>query len=237
MPDLPAPRPAARLIVWLGGAAFLASLGLTLVGFFIGMRPAAPGTSAAAAAFVDLLLFSIFAIHHTLFARSTIKQWLAARLPAYLERSLFVWVASALLIAVIVAWQPLPGRAYQHRGWSAVPHWAIVLAGLWLIARATGVIDPLQLAGIRQLRGESTGEGLQIVGPYRLVRHPIYLGWMLMFFGVPDMTWTRFLFAAVSSAYLIIAIPFEERSLNEAFGDAYAEYQKVVRWRVVPGVW
>lgn len=237
MPDLSAPRPAARLIVWLGGAAFVVSLAATLVAFFTGMRPAPPGTYTAGAALVDVLLFSVFALHHSLFARSTIRQWLTARVPAYLERSLFVWVASALLIAVVLAWQPLPGRAYRHHGWGALPHWAIVLAGLWLIARATRVIDPLQLAGIRQLRGESTAEGLQIVGPYRLVRHPIYLGWMLLFFGVPDMTWTRFLFAAVSSAYLVIAIPFEERSLTETFGDAYVDYQRTVRWRVVPGIW
>lgn len=237
MPDPSAPGPAARITVWLGGAAFVGSLVITLVAFFVGMRAAPPGPHPAAAALLDVLLFSGFALHHSLLARSTARRWLTARIPAYLERSLFVWVASALLIAVVVAWQPLPGRAYRHHGWAAVPHWAIVLAGLWLIARATRVIDPLQLAGIRQLRGESRVESLQIVGPYRLVRHPIYLGWMLLFFGVADMTWTRLLFAAVSSAYLVIAIPFEERSLTDSFGDAYVQYQKMVRWRVVPGIW
>jgi len=99
------------------------------------------------------------------------------------------------------------------------------------------VIDGLQLAGIRQALGNSISERFKVVGPYRLVRHPIYLGWMLMVFAVPDMTWTRFVFAAVSSAYLIVAIPFEERSLVAVFGDEYVEYQRRVRWRVLPGLW
>jgi methanethiol S-methyltransferase len=237
MPDLSAPGPATRAFVWLGGAAFLVSLAITFAVYYLGMHPAPAGTSAAAAALIDTLLFSAFACHHSLFARSAMKRRIAARIPPHLERSVYVWTSSVLLIVVVATWQSLPGRAYRHEGWAAVPHWAIVLAGLWLTARATSVIDGLQLAGIRQARRESTSGGLQIVGPYRVVRHPIYLGWMLMVFGVPDMTWTRFVFATVSSAYLVVAIPFEERSLVETFGSAYVDYQQTVRWRVVPGVW
>jgi methanethiol S-methyltransferase len=112
-----------------------------------------------------------------------------------------------------------------------------VAAGVWLTARAAGIIDPLQLAGIRQVLGNTPADRFQVVGPYHLVRHPIYLGWTVIVFGIPDMTWTRFAFAAISSAYLIVAIPFEERSLVETFGPAYVEYQRTVRWRIVPGVW
>jgi protein-S-isoprenylcysteine O-methyltransferase Ste14 len=237
MHDLSAPGQAARAFVWMGGAAFLVSLAVTLVAFSTGMGPAPPGTDATRAAVFDTLLFSAFAFHHSLFARSAVKRRIARHIPAHLERSLYVWTSSLLLIVVIASWQSLPGRAYWHQGWAAVPHWGIVLAGLWLTARATRVIDGLQLAGIRQALGASTSGGLQIVGPYRVVRHPIYLGWMLMVFGVPDMTWTRFVFAGVSSAYLIVAIPFEERSLVETFGPAYVDYQRTVPWRVVPGVW
>lgn len=224
-------------MVWLGGAAFVVSLAVTLGGFYLGMGPAPAGSAAGWAALVDVLLFSGFALHHSLFARSAIKRRLAARVPTHVERSLYVWVASVLLVLVIAGWQPLPGRIYRHDGWAAVLHWAIVLAGVWLTARATRVIDPLQLAGIRQGLGTGANDRFQVVGPYHVVRHPIYLGWMLMVFAVPDMTWTRFLFAVVSSAYLVIAIPFEERSLVETFGDTYVEYQRRVRWRVVPGVW
>ena len=69
------------------------------------------------------------------------------------------------------------------------------------------------------------------------MRHPIYLGWFLIVFGGPDMTWTRLEFAVVSSAYLVLAVPFEERSLVQAFGDTYRAYQRQVRWRIVPWVW
>ncbi len=158
-------------------------------------------------------------------------------IPRHLERSFYVWVASLLLLGVLFWWEALPGRAYQHQGWLAVPHWLVVAAGVWLTARATGVIDPLQLAGIRQVTGGGRDDRFQVVGPYHLVRHPIYLGWILIVFGIPDMTWTRFTFAAVSSAYLAAAIPFEERTLVETFGQTYREYQRNVRWRLVPGVW
>jgi protein-S-isoprenylcysteine O-methyltransferase Ste14 len=237
MHDLPAPGPGTRALVWLGGAAFVVSLAVTLVAFYLGMKPAPGRTTTASAALIDTLLFSAFACHHSLFARSAIKRRITARIPAHLERSVYVWTSSVLLIVVVASWQPLPGRAYRHDGWAAVPHWAIVLAGLWLTAGATRVIDALQLAGIRQALGKPANGKLQIVGPYRMVRHPIYLGWMLMVFGVPDMTWTRFVFAAVSSAYLVVAIPFEERGLVETFGQSYVDYQRAVRWLVVPGFW
>jgi methanethiol S-methyltransferase len=237
MHDLSAAGPATRVMVWLGGAAFVATLAVTLGTFYIGMGPAPVGANGAWAAFVDVLLFSAFALHHSLFARPAVKRWLMRLVPAHLERSVYVWIASALLLAVVAGWQPLPGRAYRQSGWTAVPHWTIVLAGVWLTVRATRIIDALQLAGIRQGLGTTLNDRFQVVGPYHVVRHPIYLGWMLMVFGVPDMTWTRFAFAAISSAYLIVAIPFEERSLVEAFGREYVDYQRTVRWRVVPGLW
>ena len=76
-----------------------------------------------------------------------------------------------------------------------------------------------------------------MIGPYHVVRHPIYLGWVLMTFGAPDMTATRLTFAAVSSAYLAIAVPFEERSLVDTFGEEYVAYAKRVRWRMIPGIY
>ena len=77
----------------------------------------------------------------------------------------------------------------------------------------------------------------KVAGPFGLVRHPIYLGWILIVFGAPLMTMSRLLFAVISSAYLVLAIPWEEASLVEAFGERYRAYQRQVRWRLVPGVW
>ena len=226
------------LFAWTGALLFL--LSLLSFGLVYGwrLRVAAPANASVwRDAAGNILLFTIFALHHSIMARTGAKAWLTRIVPAELERSVYVWIASALLLAVVAGWQPLPGRAYRHSGWTAVPHWTIVLAGVWLTVRATQIIDALQLAGIRQGLGTTVNDRFQVVGPYHVVRHPIYLGWMLMVFAVPDMTWTRFMFAAVSSAYLIVAIPFEERSLVESFAPAYVEYQRTVRWRLVPGVW
>ena len=74
-------------------------------------------------------------------------------------------------------------------------------------------------------------------GPYGWVRHPIYLGWVMIVFAMPTMTMTRMVFAAVSTAYIVIAIPFEERSLRRASGGTYDRYLKRVRWKLVPGVY
>jgi protein-S-isoprenylcysteine O-methyltransferase Ste14 len=108
------------------------------------------------------------------------------------------------------------------------------LGGLWLIARSVSRIDALELAGIRSA---ARSETLQIAGPYRWVRHPLYLGWILLVFGTAHMTGDRLAFAVISTAYLLIAIPWEERSLRQAFGPAYADYQRAVHWRVVPFVY
>ena len=78
---------------------------------------------------------------------------------------------------------------------------------------------------------------LQITGPYRFVRHPLYLGWILIVFAPANMTGDRFTFAVISSAYLLVAIPWEERSLEATFGDAYAHYRQQVRSRVIPYVY
>ena len=74
-------------------------------------------------------------------------------------------------------------------------------------------------------------------GPYRWLRHPIYFGWVLFVFGAPAMTNGRLLFAGLSTLYLVVAIPLEERGLRAEFGQAYVDYQRTVRWRLVPGIW
>ncbi len=95
-------------------------------------------------------------------------------------------------------------------------------------------ISALELAGISPA---APNDALQVEGPYRWVRHPIYFGWLLVLFAAPHMTADRLAFAAISSAYLLVAIPWEERSLLRAFGEPYARYQRAVRWRVVPYVY
>ena len=89
----------------------------------------------------------------------------------------------------------------------------------------------LELAGIRE---HTRDEPLQISGPYRWVRHPVYLGWLLATFGAAHMTGDRLAFAGISALYLVIAMPIEERALRRSFGETYASYEQRVRWRIVP---
>jgi methanethiol S-methyltransferase len=237
MSVFPPSSPAVRAFAWLGGTMFVLSLTWTLFSILVRLGPAEGAQNTASAVAIDVLLFTGFALHHSLLARPGVKRWLEPVLSPQLERTVYVWIASLLLFVTISCWRSLPGRAYQHVGLWAVPHWIAIAAGLWITARATGLIDPLQLAGIRQARGDQRNVPFIAAGPYHLVRHPIYLGWLLIVFGGPDMTWTRLLFAVVSSAYLAIAIPFEERSLVESLGERYRQYQKNVRWRLIPGIW
>lgn len=224
-----------RTIVWLGGALFVASLALTAWWFFVASGQAGPFTGWTAVA-TDALLLTIFAAHHSLFARDPVKRALGF-IPASLQRSSYVWVASLLLIAVIRWWRTIGGTVYTVEPPAAFLHAALQAAGVVLIARAVSGLDPLELAGIRPPRAATTPEPLQITGPYRYVRHPLYLGWMLALFGSANMTGDRLAFAALTSVYLVIAIPWEERSLRNTFGDDYARYAARVRWRVLPFVY
>src|SRR5262249_1610092 len=132
---------------------------------------------------------------------------------------------SALFVAVVLGWQRIGGEWYDVSGPRAVIHALVQVTGVWLIARAVAGLDPLELAGIRQTAGApSTQESLQVGGPYGIVRHPLYLGWMLALFGAAHMTGDRLAFAALSSLYLVVAVPWEERALRQSFGEEYARY-------------
>jgi protein-S-isoprenylcysteine O-methyltransferase Ste14 len=221
-----------RLFVWLGGAAFVGSLAVSAYTYAVEWSEAgaAPRASWPAIA-INSALFAGFAAHHSLFARDAVKTWLARHVPERLLRSVYVWIASLLWLLVVMWWRPVGGVLFQHTGVAAAAHAAVQLAGLWLIARAAGAIAPLELAGIRP--PDASG-GLQVRGPYRIVRHPLYLGWILVVFGAARMTGDRLTFAIVTSIYLAIAVPWEERSLERAFGEAYRRYKQQVRWRLVP---
>ena len=220
---------------------FVASLGYFAWSFaFRFGRTAAvdTGTSGVVGALlVNILLFTVFALHHSVMARAGAKRWVARVVPPPLERSAYVWIASLLFILTCAAWQPVSIVLYDvpwpWRGACA----ATQLGGIWLTARSARLIDPLELAGIRQVQGAVRPAALEAWGPYRLVRHPIYLGWALLTFGTPVMTGTRLSFAAISTMYLVLAIPFEERSLEDTFGEKYRAYRQRVRWRMLPGVY
>jgi protein-S-isoprenylcysteine O-methyltransferase Ste14 len=230
--------PLGRLFAWLGGAFFATSLLYFLYAYFVrfsGMAPA--GADALAPLAVDTALFTAFALHHSVLARLGAKRVVERVVTPALERSVYVWGSSALFLACCHWWQELPGVVYRLPGMLHPLGWLMQAVGLWVILRAARTLDALDLAGIRQAAGHHTATALQTDGVYGRVRHPLYLGWALLTFGAPDMTATRFWFASISTFYLIVAIPIEERSLVREFGDAYRAYRRQVRWRMLPWIY
>jgi protein-S-isoprenylcysteine O-methyltransferase Ste14 len=228
-----------QLFVWAGAALFVVSLSWFVV--FYGILLGRPGTAAPAfsifIALYDIALFSVFALHHSAMARTPAKVWITRLIPAELERSAYVWIASLLFLGVCWLWEPMPGIAWEASGILMWPLRLVQLLGLWLTLRAAASLDVLELAGVRQLGRKPRAVEFRADGPFGLIRHPIYLGWILLVFGSPLMTMSRLVFAAISSLYLIVAIPWEEQSLLETSGARYRAYQKQVRWRLVPFVW
>ena len=240
-----AERRWALIFAWGGALLFAVSLITFLYSYTVPFgHPAAPapGSSAARDAAIDIGLFSAFALHHSLLARSRAKALIARVIPLWMERSLYTWTASLLFMGVCLSWRPLPGVLYSVSApWNAIGY-AIQIFGVVLTARGSSAIGVLDLAGVRAVLDARRGRGpvhvpLVTNGLYGFVRHPLYFAWVLIVFGTPRMTATRFVFAAVSTAYLALAIPFEERALIRLFGDDYVRYRRQVKWRMLPGVY
>ena len=234
--------PGAAAISWLGAAAFAASLGWFLYCYFVPWGVSAPPGSTARPVLIDIALFSLFALHHSVFARAGLKSWVVRLVPAELERSVYTWISSVLFVLVCALWQPVPGVVYRADGVAALAGYLVQAAGIALTLYAGRSMDFLDLAGVRQVQNAARGRrpahvALQTRGLYGFVRHPLYFAWVLMVFGAPVMTATRFTFALISTAYLAIAIHWEERSLVGVFGAAYEKYRTQVRWRMIPFVY
>jgi protein-S-isoprenylcysteine O-methyltransferase Ste14 len=233
------PSSAVLVFAWAGGAAFVGSLAWFVFFYYavLGHR-AAPREALGPHVGIDVLLFGAFAAHHSLFARDRVKQLITRRLSPSLERSTYVWAASLLFALVCLAWRPVPGgEVYRIEGWAGWVIRSVQILGLFLSYRVATALDVLELAGIRQALGQVQKGRVEVVGPYRWVRHPLYAAWMMFVFGSPDMTVDRLTFAGVSSAYILVAIPWEERSLRASLGDGYVRYMETVKWRVLPFVY
>lgn len=229
-----------RVLQFIGAGLFLVSLGWGGKAYFESFNRVAPaGTGVWPPLLTDVGLFSAFALHHSVLARTSLKRQLQARVGPEAERSLYVIMASLLYLLCCLAWRPLPGTWYAATGWLWWVGAAVQGAGVVVTLLAARTLNLKELMGLHAPRraGHDQPAPLETRGLYGLVRHPIYLGWLLFVFGAPVMTSTRLTFAAVSTLYLVLAIPLEERSLVESFGEAYRRYQRTVRWRMLPGVY
>jgi protein-S-isoprenylcysteine O-methyltransferase Ste14 len=231
-----------RAFAWAGALLFAGALAWFAWSYFVVFAAPAVGAVNARAIAVNVALFSAFALHHSVFARTPLRRWIE-RHAAGAERSIYVWIASLLFIAVCAWWLPVPGVLW---GVSGPGRWvlaALQIFGVVLTLRGAAVLDVWELAGVSVARALSGPRGeadkprptFSTAWPYGWVRHPIYLGWFLLVWPVGTMTMTRFVFAAVSSGYLIIAIPIEEGTLRKT-APAYDDYRRAVRWRLIPGI-
>jgi protein-S-isoprenylcysteine O-methyltransferase Ste14 len=224
------------LFRWTGATVFLISLLSFPLVYVVRLRNPAPNDGHALRdAVLNVILFTVFALHHSVMARTGAKAWLTRVVPPDLERSTYTWIASLLFLATCLLWQPLPGMVWDVRG-PGLALYVAQLFGVVLTIASARLVGVWELAGVQQPDPDRPAE-FSATGPFSLVRHPIYLGWVLIVFAMPAMTASQLLFAVVSTAYLIAAIPFEERSLVATYGDQYAAYQKQMRWRLIPYVW
>lgn len=216
---------------------FFLSLAHFVWRYFVTFGEPAPPSAGAEAVLVNFVLFTIFAMHHSALARTRAKEWINRAMGSDHERTLYVWVASLLFVAVTGVWRPVAGVLWSLDGWPAWVVWSIQIAGLVFTAASAGALGVMELAGLRPSPKSVDPSALRTDGPYGFVRHPIYFSWLMLVWSVPVMNGTRLSFALISSLYLAIAVRFEERSLVTLFGPAYTRYQSQVRWRMLPFVY
>ena len=233
---------AARAFQFGGALLFLASLTWFLSRYFVDFGRPAAGTPRPFDVVWNVGLFTAFALHHSLFARTPVRGWIARHAPPPLERSVYVWIASLLFAAVCAFWRPLPGVLWDVQGvWKSALYAGQAL-GVAVTLISAGALDIRELAGLTAGRPAHANDRIEpamfkTAGPYGWVRHPIYAGWFLLVLPATPMTMTRFVFAIVSCAYLVIAIPWEERTLLRTSEESYRRYMKRVRWRLLPGLY
>jgi protein-S-isoprenylcysteine O-methyltransferase Ste14 len=188
----------------------------------------------ATALVVNLILLSIFALQHSIMARPGFKKWWTRIIPKSIERSTYVLLASVALLLIFWQWRPMPDVVWSvENKIGNFVLWALFGLGWGLVLVSTFLINHFDLFGLRQvysgLRGVEYG-GLEFKTPflYKLVRHPIMLGFIIAFWSTPVMTVGHLLFAAVTTAYILVAIRFEERDLSNLYPEKYGEYRKRV---------
>src|SRR6478609_1480322 len=232
----------ARVIALLYGLIAYVAFAATIIysiGFVTGLvvpktidsGPAGPPMQAI---IINLLLMGLFAVQHSVMARPQFKKWWTQFVPQTIERSTFFLFSSLALLLLFWQWQPIPAVVWQvSNPLAADLLLGIGLFGWVLVFISTFLINHFELFGLHQVANNLVGKpmpAMRFRTPflYNLVRHPIYLGFLIFFWATPVMTAGHLLFAAVTTTYIFVGIALEEHDLIELFGDEYRRYRKRV---------
>jgi len=182
---------------------------------------------------INSLLLGVFALQHSGMARPTFKRWLARFIPSAAERSTYVLFSNFAMILLFWFWQPIGGVVWHFESTAARTGMHVVFAAGWaLVLYSTLLISHFDLFGLRQIWLEFRGQPytpLKFRAPslYKFVRHPLYVGWLTVFWAAPTLTVSHLFFAVATSIYTLVAIQFEERNLVE-FLPGYEAYRSKV---------
>lgn len=219
-------------LLFLG--TFLYAIGFVGNVFVPKSLDATPTLPFGQALLVNLGLLGLFAVQHSLMARPAFKRWWTHIVPPAAERSTYVLFSSLALLLLFWQWQPMGSMVWQVENPTGRLLLSILCAGGWLLVLvSTFLINHFDLFGLRHvylhLRGRKyTTLTFGTPGPYKLVRHPLYVGWFFAFWATPTMSAAHLVFAVMTAAYILIAIQLEERDLLAEHGESYAEYRRHV---------
>lgn len=179
---------------------------------------------------IDLALIALFGVQHSVMARQGFKRAWTRIVPPQAERSVYVLAASLALIVLFAFWRPIDGTLWSVTGSLATVLWVLFAGGWALVLLSTFLINHFELFGLQQ--GWLHARGREAAPPafrqplfYRLVRHPIYAGFVIAFWATPHMSYGHLLLAAGMTVYVLIAIRHEERDLVSLFGADYEDYR------------
>ena len=201
-----------------------------------------PQTSLLSALLINTSLLLLFGLQHSIMARPAFKQWWTKFVPAPVERSTYVLLASCCLILLMWQWQPMGGVVWSVENSVLKAVLSITyLSGWSIVFTSTFLINHFDLFGLRQVwlffRDKPyTQLPFRLPLFYKMVRHPLYFGFLIAFWSAATMTVAHLLFAILTTGYILIAIQFEERDLLAHFGEQYRRYKRWVPM-LVPFLW
>ena len=221
------------LLCYIIGLSVVAYYADFFIGYFIPKSINAGQTpSMGSALVINFILLLIFTLSHTVMARPSVKKRMRKYIPFAMERSTYILISSLTLFILCAFWQPIPHEVFDLRGTFLEPvFWTLYALG-WAIALfSTFLIDHFDLFGLKQAWYYGHPKNVfsyRFVTPfiYKLVRHPIYLGWLMVHWFTPYLSVGQLFMAIFITIYILIAVEYEERDLTQAFGGQYKQYKK-----------